>query len=209
MRVHERHIQEKRRRRIARFQEIDRSRHRPERLRLLLRQMRRTSDPSVRGRPMGHGPAVRRRLAAQPRQVIVVQGARAVRHVHRLKAKAPPRRLQAQLAAQVCFIARVAQLARQRRRRIPFRVPGHPHHPVRRRRVPRHQHPARRRARRILRVPPTKMRPRSPNPVHRRRLQHRMPIQPQRIPPLLIRHHQQNIRPPLTHHLHSLPALLA
>ena len=59
------------------------------------------------------------------------------------------------LPQHVCFIARVAQLARQRRRRIPFRVPGHPHHPDRRRRVPRHQHPARRSARRILRVPPT------------------------------------------------------
>ena len=87
----------------------------------------------------------------------------------------------------------------------PFRVPGHPHHPVRRWRLPRHQHPARRNARRALRIPPPKVRARSPNPIHRRRLQHRMPIQPQRIPPLLIRHHQQNIRPPLNHHPRSLP----
>ena len=199
MRVHERDVQEEWDRWIARFQKVDRSRRGPERERFFLRQMGRSADPSVRGRAVGHGPALERGLAAQPGEVVVVDAARAVGQVHGVKAKAPPRRLQVQLAAHVGFVAGVPQFARQRGRRIPFRMRGHPHHPVRRRRLARHQHSTRRDAGRALRIATAEVGAGGANPVHGRRFHHWMAVQPEGIATLLVGHDQQDVRTCVRH----------
>ena len=201
VRVDERQIEKERLRVVAVLQEVDGAVDDPEGVQQFLRQVMRAAHPGIGGDPVRVA-GVPGAHAAVGQPLGVVAGVAVVGDLHVLEPVPPaarPAPAHVALADHLGLVAGRGEFSGQQVRRRPVAVDAHADRAVGGRRGTAHHGAARRHAARTLGVGAGEASAGSGQPIEVRRLQHRVPVDAERVAALLVGEDQDDVGPAARH----------